>query len=116
MPLSEPSGGAGQHDWVLYINDDMVAAPGWDIAFAEGGGIGGYRPCSVLWHVDPAENGGLAAISLSRTSVTRPQTLRKLSFCSTIWQMVARQGGSGFAAHSGAQKMVEHGRRIQSGI
>jgi glycosyltransferase involved in cell wall biosynthesis len=24
-----------KHDWVLYMNDDMVAAPGWDIAFAE---------------------------------------------------------------------------------
>ena len=23
------------HDWVLYLNDDMVAAPGWDTAFAE---------------------------------------------------------------------------------
>ncbi len=22
------------HDWVLYMNDDMVAAPGWDVAFA----------------------------------------------------------------------------------
>lgn len=24
-----------QHDWVLYMNDDMVAAPGWDTAFIE---------------------------------------------------------------------------------
>ncbi|HEY5993140.1 MAG TPA: glycosyltransferase family 2 protein [Gallionellaceae bacterium] len=24
-----------RHDWVLYMNDDMVAAPGWDTAFAE---------------------------------------------------------------------------------
>lgn len=24
-----------KHDWVLYINDDMVAAPGWDTAFIE---------------------------------------------------------------------------------
>jgi len=24
-----------KHDWVLYMNDDMVAAPGWDTAFAE---------------------------------------------------------------------------------
>lgn len=23
------------HDWVLYMNDDMVAAPGWDTAFAD---------------------------------------------------------------------------------
>ena len=23
------------HDWVLYMNDDMVAAPGWDAAFTE---------------------------------------------------------------------------------
>ncbi len=23
------------HDWVLYMNDDMVAAPGWDQAFAD---------------------------------------------------------------------------------
>lgn len=23
------------HDWVLYMNDDMVACPGWDTAFAE---------------------------------------------------------------------------------
>ncbi len=23
------------HDWVLYMNDDMVAAPGWDVALAE---------------------------------------------------------------------------------
>ncbi|MBI5626527.1 MAG: glycosyltransferase family 2 protein [Nitrosomonadales bacterium] len=23
------------HDWVLYMNDDMVAAPGWDTAFIE---------------------------------------------------------------------------------
>ena len=23
------------HDWVLYMNDDMVAAPGWDTAFVE---------------------------------------------------------------------------------
>lgn len=22
-----------RHDWVLYMNDDMVAAPGWDVAF-----------------------------------------------------------------------------------
>jgi len=24
-----------RHDWVLYLNDDMVVAPGWDVAFAE---------------------------------------------------------------------------------
>lgn len=24
-----------KHDWVLYMNDDMVAAPGWDSAFVE---------------------------------------------------------------------------------
>ncbi len=24
-----------RHDWVLYMNDDMVAAPGWDTAFAD---------------------------------------------------------------------------------
>lgn len=24
-----------KHDWVLYMNDDMVAAPGWDTAFIE---------------------------------------------------------------------------------
>jgi glycosyltransferase involved in cell wall biosynthesis len=24
-----------RHDWVLYMNDDMVAAPGWDAAFIE---------------------------------------------------------------------------------
>jgi GT2 family glycosyltransferase len=24
-----------RHDWVLYMNDDMVAAPGWDTAFVE---------------------------------------------------------------------------------
>jgi len=24
-----------KHDWVLYMNDDMVAAPGWDTAFVE---------------------------------------------------------------------------------
>ena len=24
-----------KHDWVLYMNDDMVAAPGWDTAFLE---------------------------------------------------------------------------------
>lgn len=24
-----------RHDWVLYLNDDMVAAPGWDTAFVE---------------------------------------------------------------------------------
>lgn len=23
------------HDWVLYLNDDMVACPGWDVAFAQ---------------------------------------------------------------------------------
>lgn len=23
------------HEWVLYVNDDMVACPGWDIAFAD---------------------------------------------------------------------------------
>src|SRR5512146_3345385 len=22
-----------RHDWVLFVNDDMVAAPGWDTAF-----------------------------------------------------------------------------------
>jgi glycosyltransferase involved in cell wall biosynthesis len=24
-----------KHEWVLYMNDDMVAAPGWDVALAE---------------------------------------------------------------------------------
>lgn len=24
-----------RYDWVLYMNDDMVAAPGWDLAFAQ---------------------------------------------------------------------------------
>jgi len=24
-----------KNDWVLYMNDDMIAAPGWDIAFAD---------------------------------------------------------------------------------
>lgn len=24
-----------QHDWVLYMNDDMVAAPDWDVAFVD---------------------------------------------------------------------------------
>src|SRR5512142_1203414 len=24
-----------KHEWVLYMNDDMVAAPGWDTAFAD---------------------------------------------------------------------------------
>jgi GT2 family glycosyltransferase len=27
--------GRAKHDWVLFMNDDMVAAPGWDTAFVE---------------------------------------------------------------------------------
>jgi len=32
------------HDWVLYMNDDMVACPGWDIAFADALASGGPEP------------------------------------------------------------------------
>ncbi|MFZ2542358.1 MAG: glycosyltransferase [Gallionella sp.] len=47
-----------KHDWVLYMNDDMVAAPGWDIAFAEA--IGSVNTDLALFFgtlIQP-ENGG----------------------------------------------------------
>jgi glycosyltransferase involved in cell wall biosynthesis len=46
------------HDWVLYMNDDMVAAPGWDSAFAEAIASVDTDLCLFFGTIIQSENGG----------------------------------------------------------
>lgn len=51
-----------RHDWVVYMNDDMVAAPGWDTAFVEA--IDSVKTDLALFFgtLLQAENGGNPSI------------------------------------------------------
>lgn len=67
------------HDWVLYMNDDMVAAPGWDTAFTEA--IGSVDTDLALYFgtlIQP-ENGGDDAI-IEQNFGQSPATFDELKF------------------------------------
>ena len=46
------------HDWVLYLNDDMVAAPGWDTALLEATGSAGTDLAMYFGTLVQPKNGG----------------------------------------------------------
>ncbi len=49
--------GESTRDWVLYMNDDMVACPGWDTAFAEAIKSGGTDLALYFSTMIQADNG-----------------------------------------------------------
>ena len=103
-----------RHDWVLFMNDDMVAAPGWDTAFIAA--IQSVDTDLALFFGTQImrENGGNDII-IKQNFGESPATFDEAKFLQHyLADGRRRYGRRGIAAHPGEQEMVEHGRRIQS--
>lgn len=67
------------HDWVLYMNDDMVAAPGWDVALAESIKSVGTDLAVFFGTLIQPENGGNDTIIMQNFGDT-PQDFDEAQF------------------------------------
>ena len=105
-----------RHDWVLFMNDDMVAAPGWDTAFIEATESVDTDLALFFGTLIQPENGGNNII-IKQNFGESPANFDEAKFLQQLSGGRSRRyGRRDIATHSGEQKMVGHGRRIQPGV
>ena len=91
-----------KHDWVLFMNDDMVAAPGWDTAFADAIKTVDTDLALFFGTLIQPENGGNDII-IKQDFGTSPETFDEAKFLQDF-----SQDGRGDKEGAGGQPTLFH--------